>query len=501
MQNMKKLNQINNFRNVYKSSKILIVASIFILSSLNSQVLRADDDINVAKSLSRAFEKVVEKITPSLVHVNPIKKIDVQANPLMSLPEGHPFREFFGDQFGNPRGMPRSDNGAKKGRKSFKEQQGLGTGFIIDREGHIITNNHVVSGADEVTVTLADKRKLPASIVGVDPYSDLAILKVNAENLTPVVLGDSDALKIGEWIIAAGNPFGFDNSYTAGIVSAKGRSLMHGTQYEDYIQTDAAINPGNSGGPLVNLTGEVVGINTAIFTRSGGNMGLGFAIPVNMAKSIKQSLITEGKVTRGWLGVAIQDLNSELAESFNYEGSKGALVGDLTPDSPAAKAGLMSGDILTYFDGKEIENVNRLRHMVAMTKPNSNIPVKFWRAGKVKEAYIKIGELSPEEKEEVKEEPEYAEDLGLRVSDLNSELQRQFNIDRKTGAVVVEVEPYGLAGQVGIQEADVILSVGDKNINKASEFYDAVKNANLKKGIRLIVETQGMKRFVFIKEE
>ncbi|MCL4137634.1 UNVERIFIED_CONTAM: hypothetical protein GTU68_065535, partial [Idotea baltica] len=360
----------------------LVIILIFLIQSTTFALdSNQNSDINVAKALSNAFESAVSKITPSLVHISPIKKVNVNQNPLESLPENHPFREFFGNNF--------KQNPGRKD-KSFKQQQGLGTGFLIDTEGHILTNNHVIDGADEVKVTLSDNRKFDAEIVGLDPRTDLAVLKINAKNLIPLKLGDSDSLKIGEWVLAAGNPFGFDNSYTAGIVSGKGRSLMRGTQYEDFIQTDAAINPGNSGGPLVNLDGEVIGINTAIFTRSGGYMGLGFAIPITMAKSVVSSLIKDGKVVRGWLGVAIQDLSSDLAESFGYEKANGALVGDVTRKSPADNAGVKSGDIIIEFNEKKVSNVERLRHMVAMVKPNTKVNAKIWRDGDYKNIRIKI---------------------------------------------------------------------------------------------------------------
>lgn len=478
--------------NIFKS--ILILLLIFNLSvAPNSFALSENEGVAVAKAVSSAFKGVVKKITPALVHISPVKKVEVGQNPFDSLPENHPFRHFFGDNF-IPKQAPN-----QRGR-SFKEQQGLGTGFIIDTDGHILTNNHVIAGADEVKVTLADKRKFDAEVVGLDPRSDLAVIRIKASELKPLELGDSDKLDMGEWVIAAGNPFGFDNSYTAGIVSGKGRSLMRGTQYEDFIQTDAAINPGNSGGPLVNLDGKVVGINTAIFTRSGGYMGLGFAIPVNMAKSVVKSLIEDGKVTRGWLGVAIQNLTEDLADSFNFDEVKGALVGDVTADSPAGKGGMKSGDIITKYGNKDVNNVEKLRNLVAMTKPGKRVKIKIYRNGEFKTLKIKIGELK-QEVSRVIESEEYAEDIGLKVEDINKEIMRDFDLNTETGVAVTNVDQYGLAAQVGIRPGDVILKAAGKKLNSAKQFYKLIKKADLKKGIRLVIESNGMKRFVFLKNE
>lgn len=474
-------------------SLILILFTQSIGFTLDTKQNSDISDINVAKALSNAFKNVVSKITPSLVHISPIKKVNVNQNPLESLPENHPFREFFGNNFKfkqNPGGN----------NKSFKQQQGLGTGFLIDENGHILTNNHVINGADEVKVTLSDNRKFDAEIIGLDPKTDLAVLKINAKELTPLKLGDSDNLKIGEWVIAAGNPFGFDNSYTAGIVSGKGRSLMRGTQYEDFIQTDAAINPGNSGGPLVNLDGEVVGINTAIFTRSGGYMGLGFAIPVTMAKSVVNSLIKDGKVVRGWLGVAIQDLTSDLASSFGYKKANGALVGDVTRKSPAEDSGIMPGDIIVEFNDKTVLNVEKLRHMVALVKPNTKINAKIWRDGNFKNIKIKIGELK-QDSEVYEEEKEYSEDIGIQVDDINRQHIIDYDLNVDKGVIVINVDQYGLAAQAGIESGNLILKVGDKNISSAKEFNKLVSKASLKNGLRLVIESDGMKRFVFLKDK
>ncbi|MCB0331696.1 MAG: trypsin-like peptidase domain-containing protein, partial [Bdellovibrionales bacterium] len=310
---------MKHIRSFFSLVSILLLAPV----CLNRPLLAEEAAISQAQALSRAFEGVATKITPALVNIRAVTR----ATPVVkrgrsngrgpALPPGlpAPFRDFF-ERFGDQ--LPFDDGGRAP-------SQGLGSGVIVDSKGHILTNNHVIAEADEVTVRLSDGRSFEAEVVGADSRTDLAVIKIDAPNITPAKLGDSDQLKIGEWVVAAGTPFGLENTITAGIVSAKGRSIMGGNAYEDFIQTDAAINPGNSGGPLADLSGAVVGINTAIFSRSGGYMGVGFAIPINLAKSIMASLIEDGKVTRGWLGVVIQELTDELAESFGYSSQKGAL--------------------------------------------------------------------------------------------------------------------------------------------------------------------------------
>ena len=320
----------------------------------------------LAEELSQAFERVAETITPSVV------TISTESTPKKSKAKqgDDPLRKFFGDDFLD--------------KMVPTPQRGLGTGVIVDEQGHIITNNHVIGESTEVSVRLSNERTVKAKVVGTDPRTDLAVIKikVKAELPKPAKLGDSEKLKIGEWVVAAGASFGLDNTITAGIVSAKGRALSGGSQYEDFIQTDAAINPGNSGGPLVNLRGEVIGINTAIVSKSGGYMGIGFAIPINMAKQVLGSLITNGKVTRGWLGVGIQNLNEDLARSFDYDATEGALVGHVDPKGPAKKAGLQQGDIIVQVGNDRIKNVNQLRNLVAGIKPSTTTELTLIRAGR-----------------------------------------------------------------------------------------------------------------------
>lgn len=452
-----------------------------------------------ARALSTAFEHAAHIITPSVVNVSSVRRSrrpeapDGQRNPHRNDPFFDQFRDFLGEDFMERFGAPRQPDFG---------QQGLGTGVIIDAKGHILTNNHVIGEADEVTVRLHDDRTFKAKVVGKDERSDLAVIRIDAKNLVPAVLGNSDDLKIGQWVVAAGNPFGLDNTITAGIVSAKGRSIMGGGQYEDFIQTDAAINPGNSGGPLVDLEGRVVGINTAIFSRSGGYMGIGFAIPITMARRVMESLISSGKVVRGWLGVGIQNLSEDLASSFGHTGTEGALVGHVDPNGPAAKAGLQQGDIILKLDKTPMKNINQLRNRIAAVVPGERVELEILRDGKAREVKVTVGELPTELPGEVEEtEAEVAPDLGLTVENLTPEISQRLKSRRTSGVVVTGVRPEGLAARGGIQPMDIIVSINRKRIENVDDLRIALRTSDLAKGIRVVVESGGMERFVFLREE
>jgi serine protease Do len=450
----------------------------------------AQDPQESAKSLSTAFEAVADKITPSVVSVASAKKPQKREvlRKKFNDPAFEQFKEFFGEDFFDKFQQP--DNG----------QQGLGTGVIVNSDGLILTNNHVLGEADDITVTLSDKRKFKAEIKGRDPKSDIAVIKIKADKLVPATLGDSNNLKIGEWVVACGNPFGLSNSITAGIVSAKGRSISGGGQFEDFIQTDAAINPGNSGGPLLNLNGEVIGINTAIFSRSGGYMGIGFAIPISMAKTVMDSLITKGKVVRGWLGVGIQNLTDELSASFQFDGTEGALVGSVSEGSPAFKAGIEQGDIITQFGKTKITDVNQLRNLVAATVPGEKIEVQVQRAGKAKTLTVNIEELSNQDQAEPDEViNDSSVDLGIEMQTLTPELAKQLKSKKSHGVVVTGVAPGGIAQAAGLAPRDIIVSVNSKPVKNVKEFLTEVDKTKLEKGVRLVVDSGGMERFVFLK--
>jgi serine protease Do len=445
-----------------------------------------------ARELSAAFEEVAERVTPSLVSIKASKKMNVGSGG--QLPPGAlPFQ------------LPPEvlEELQKRMPQNSIPNEGLGTGFIVDLQGHILTNNHVVDGADTIVVRFHDKTEAKAKVIGQDSRTDLAVLKVERGSLTPAELGDSDRLRIGEWVIAAGSPFGLENSITAGIVSAKGRSLARGAQLEDFIQTDAAINPGNSGGPLLTLDGKVVGINTAIFSRSGGYMGIGFAIPVDMAKQVVESLIKDGKVTRGWLGVSIQDLTPDLASSFNFDQAQGALIADIDPNGPAAKSDLSNGDIVVEFDGKPVKSVNDLQNAVASTAPASERLIKVYRDGDYQTLEVVVGELEggvfgsrPDADEE-----DAAEKLGMSLQPLSGEKRQELGIKSKGGVLVAQVAPFSAAAKANIDSGDVIVRVGSEEVSSPSAFLKVLKNADVSRGVRLVIESQGMSRFAILKAE
>ncbi len=438
----------------------------------------------LADELSQAFERVAENITPSVV------TISTESTPKKTKANkgDDPLRKFFGDDFFD--------------KMAPTPQRGLGTGVIVDEQGHILTNNHVVGDSNEVSVRLSNEKTVKAKVVGTDPRTDLAVIKIKVKEDLPKAakLGDSEKLKIGEWVVAAGASFGLDNTITAGIVSAKGRALSGGSQYEDFIQTDAAINPGNSGGPLVNLRGEVVGINTAIVSKSGGYMGIGFAIPINMAKQVLVSLISNGKVTRGWLGVGIQNLNEDLAKSFDYSATEGALVGHVDPKGPAKKAGLKQGDIIVQLGKEKIKNVNQLRNMVAAIKPGTATEVTIIRAGKRETLSVNIGELPAQTQEAAPEENGEVENLGLTVEEFDESSQRRPRSEKTRGVMITQIDPQGVAARAELQPGDIIVSINGQEVNTLEDFRAATAKADLKKGVRFVVESQGMERFAIIRE-
>lgn len=408
--------------------------------------------------------------------------------------KGSPF-DFFGDDFFD-RFMPKAPPNGE-----FKTQS-LGSGVIVrvdDGKGYILTNNHVVADMDELKVKLSDKKEFDAEIVGTDEQTDLAVIKIEGKNLKPAKMGDSDELKQGQWAIAIGNPFGLNHTVSVGVVSAIGRSGVGIANYENFIQTDAAINPGNSGGPLVNINGEVIGINTAIFTRTGGYQGIGFAIPVNMAKAVLRDLIDKGKVTRGWLGVAIQNMDESLAEQFGVEVTEGVLISDVQDNSPAKEAGFERGDILIGYDNKEISDVNRLRSIVAQTEVDKKVEVKVLRKGMEKILTVKIGEQPSDLFASAKSSID--KDLGMSVQNLTEELAGSMGYEGENGVVVSSVEPGSPASQADVKEGDLIKEVNRQRINNVKEFREALKGIDKGKDNLLLLRRGMHTRFVIIKSK
>ena len=438
------------------------------------------------------FADLAEALRPAVVNIS--TTAPVEAPPHMGMGPGpggprqfgppggqqgpgqDPFHEFWEpfERYFGP--MPRQ-----------QKQRSLGSGFILDSHGLIMTNNHVVENAEEIVVQTASDKEYKAKVVGRDPKTDLAVIKIevdNGDDLKPVVLGNSDELRVGDWIFAVGNPFGLSNTVTAGIVSAKGRYIGQGS-YDDFIQTDAAINPGNSGGPLVNLKGEVVGINSAIFSRSGGNIGIGFAIPINLAKELLPQLQEKGKVTRGWLGVYIQRVTPEIAESLKLDNAHGALVADVMNDTPAAEAGIEVGDVIVEFDGHPVKESTDLPLIVARTPIGKSADVKLIRNGKAQTMAVKIGE---QKEEEVQVAGGGGGELGLAVQNLTPEIAESLGIDPKTkGVVVAGIEPGSAADEAGLQRGDVILEVNRQSVENESAYKKALKKTEKGKTVLLLV--------------
>lgn len=415
-----------------------------------------------------SFSSLVKDASPSVVYISTVKIIRSRGRGLQRfqapLNPDDPFRDFFEHFFGDR--MPHD----------FR-QKSLGSGFIIDKDGYVLTNNHVVEMTDEIKVRLADGKEFIAKIVGRDPKTDLALIHIDADiPLKPLKLGNSDKLEVGDWVIAIGNPFGLGNSVTAGIVSAKYRHIGAGA-YDNFIQTDAPINPGNSGGPLLNTKGEVIGINSAIVTRSGGSVGIGFAIPVNMAKDLLPQL-KKGKVVRGWLGVMVQKITPELRKILGLKNDNGALVADVSDGGPAEKAGIKRGDVIVSFDGKKIKEMNNLPYIVASTQVGKKVKISIIRKGREESRYVKVGEL--QEKKAVQMTSEVRPNLGMIVEEITPELKRRFGLAESSGVAVVQVEQGSSSAEAGLRSGDIILEVHYMPIRNIDQFTK--KMSTYKKG-------------------
>ena len=438
---------------------------------------------------SNSFVRLARQMKPMAVNISTSKVIKRGKALRQPSPFGEddPFRDFFGGEdffdrfFGE---MP----------KEYK-QRSLGSGFIIDEDGYILTNNHVVEGADEIKVKLSDQHEFDAKIIGRDQKTDIALIKIKSgQGLHIAKLGDSDKLEIGEWVMAIGNPFGLEQTVTVGIVSAKGRVIGSGP-YDDFIQTDASINPGNSGGPLINVRGEVVGINAAIVA---GGQGIGFAIPINMAKSVIAQLKDKGKVTRGWLGVVIQSVTPDLAKSFGLKEGKGALVADVDEKGPAAEAGIEQGDVIVEFDGKEISEMNSLPRIVAQTPIGKKVKVVVLRNGAKKEVTVKIGELAEGKEEEMTSEKE-TENLGMAVGELTPDIADQLKVKAGSGVVVMNVEAGSAADEAGIRRGDVIKEVNRQAVKSLKVYKQAIQKAAKGESILLLVQRGKSSIYVIVK--
>jgi serine protease Do len=428
---------------------------------------------------SGSFSQVAEAVAPAVVNINTVTRGPAGRTPI---------EEFFGEEFF------RRFFGETPEREQL--QRSLGSGVIVDPSGIVLTNAHVVERASEIEVVTSDGKKHKAKLVGVDRRTDLAVLRLQGGGSYPAAtLGDSEKIKVGDWVLAIGSPFGLQQTVTAGIISAKGRAIGQGGPFDDFIQTDAAINPGNSGGPLVNMSGEVIGINSAILSRSGGNVGIGFSIPANMAKQIYTELAAKGRVTRGWLGVSIQPLTPELANGFGLKDVKGVLISDVVQDSPADKAGIAAGDIITEFDKKKVDTPQDLQKVVANTPPGKGVPIKVWRDKTEKTLEIKIGD-TPDDNVALKSTNKSKSLLGLEVRPLTPDIARQLNLRAQEGVLVFSVEEDSPAGEAGLQRGDVIREVNRQRVRNVQDFERATKD--VKEGDRVTVLLQRGQQSLYV---
>ena len=461
-------------------------------------------------NLQDAFANVADALKPTVVNISTTQIVKQEYAPEFFF--GNPFDDFFGDFFGDQKGARPQQ---PKPQKKYYERKfsGTGSGVIISEDGYILTNNHVIGGASDIEVTLSDERKFKGKIIGQDPNTDMAVIKITAPKLPAAMLGDSDRIRVGEWAMAIGSPFGLEQTVTVGIISARRQSLMvEGQQYREMIQTDAAINQGNSGGPLINIKGEVIGINTAIYTPTGGFVGVGFATPINKAKAIITQLIEKGKVTRGWLGVEIRPVDDAVAKQFGLKETAGALVNNVMTGTPAEKAGLKRGDIITGFNGQPVKNTTNLQDLVAQTEPKKKVPLKVWRNNKEENFDLVIGEMpdktkdvaganQPEQGAAADNEKISKEWLGLKVKVLNKDLAAQLGVDpAEKGVVVAELSPGSKAEEAGIMENDVIRSINRQPVTNVNEFEAVNAKAKLADGIVFDINRHGQLIYLTIQE-
>ena len=437
-------------------------------------------------NFANGFSSVLKPALPAVVNIRSSKVVKTQGHN-GALPFNDPFfRQFFGDQFGQ--GAPRSER-----------EQSLGSGVIITGDGTVLTNNHVIDGATDIKVYLSDKREFKATLVGTDPKTDVAVLKIEAKDLPTLPLGNSTSLQVGDLIFAIGDPFGIGETATMGIVSAKGRGGLRIEDYEDFIQTDAAINPGNSGGAMIDLHGNLVGINTAILSGgSGGNQGVGFAIPINLARNVVDQIREHGKVVRGYIGVGIQEVTPEIAKQFDLKEARGALIGNVSADTPGARAGLKRGDVILAVNGQEVSSANELRLQISQTSPGTSVKLKVWRDGKTQDMNLTLGEL-PEKAERASAGEESEGGLeGVDVQDLTPEIAQQLNLRSGTrGVVISSVDPSSAAATHGLKQGDVIQEVNHKPVTNVEEYRRALAGAG-KQPVLLLVNHGGITGYVVI---
>ncbi len=490
-----------------KRSRALIGLSLSALMLAGAAVVVPQYDAVAASSTPASFADLAEKVSPSVVNISTTREVDAPSQPGLpfDFPPGSPFEEFF------RRFQERMGPGQGDGQQRHpQEARALGSGFIIDPDGYVVTNNHVIDGADEIQVTLTDGTTLPAKLIGRDKQTDLALVKVETDRALPAVeFGDSDRIRVGDWVVAVGNPFGLGGTVSAGIVSARGRDI-HAGPFDDFLQIDAAINPGNSGGPTFSLDGKVMGVNTAIASPNGGNVGIGFAIPANLAKPIIDQLREDGSVERGWLGVQIQQVTPDLAEALGLDHAKGALVSGVMPDSPAAAAGLRQGDVIVGFDGKAVAEMRDLPRLVAAVPAGKKVGVELWRDEKTITAAVEIGqqqandEVAAADQGDAPAHPGGTElaALGAELAPVSDALKSRFELAADaTGVVIVGLDEDGPAAEQGLREGDLIEKVSQQEVTTPAEvekLAEAARDAK-QNSLLLLVNRQGDSLFIAVK--
>ncbi len=464
-------------KQTYKTTKYAVVMMMVGLMLFSGIPLASASKNAPIQMVPQNFSALADNVSPAVVHIRVEKTVKVGGSSFQRFGQNpfggnERFRDFFGRNFGQQR------------QPEFK-QPGQGSGFIIDRSGHIVTNNHVVENAEEIKVILNDDTEYAAEIIGRDPVTDIALIKAKTkDNLPTVPMGSSEDLRVGEWVAAIGSPFGLEHTVTVGIVRAKGRVIGSGP-YDDYIQTDASINPGNSGGPLINMNGEIVGINTMII--AGGN-GIGFAIPIDLAKDIIAQLKTSGEVTRGWLGVTIQDLKGDLAEYYGLEDKNGVLVASVVPGDPADRAGIQAKDIITEVDGQKVTTSRELTSMAAKLRVGDTVRVTLLRDGRQKDVDLKVGKRPITMASAPQTQKESEGEFGFEVTELTPEVAQRFNIEETAGVIVVKVAPDSKAQAAGIQQGDLIIEVNRKNVDSVAGFKKLIDHYKKGKGIDLLIK-------------
>jgi serine protease Do len=475
---------------------VSLCAAALFFSGADAVLAQSASELQSLIRASKTRAELVQNIQQAVVHIKVEKVVEATSRNSREL---DPRSEEFFERFFP--GM-RPPQGGGNGGRDFR-QEGMGSGSIVRPDGYILTNNHVVGGADKIIVQMYDGTEMEAELIGTDPESDIAVVKVDGENLPVLPMGDSKEILVGESVIAVGNPFGLSQTVTYGIVSAKGRTGIGITEYEDFIQTDAAINPGNSGGPLVSLDGKIVGVNTAIFTRSGGYQGIGFAVPINMARGIMEDLINDGRVSRGWLGVGIQDVTPELAKAFRLDDTKGTLITGVMPGTPAEKAGIQKGDVVLRLNGEVVESSNDLRNEIANARADAEVQLDLVRDGASLTLMVTLDERPKQPGRMGFSDPEPpAPELGFNVQELTREMAQRLGYeDVNSGVVITEVEPDSAASAVGLRAGMMIVEMDRNNIRSLEDFRSVANRVSLSEGVLLLVRTVQGSQYIFLQSQ